>query len=630
MKIRPFSVCGPARLIAMAILAGGVSQWSSDAAAQIRDFEKAPQIPDVLDAVAQLAGSRAATVDTDVPGFAETYGTDAMHRDDHIQGISITPSGRIAISVARSSVGGNVPADCRKEGLLVISDAYSGEPTDELSWTVSCELSYHPSAVQAVGEIVAVADRDPDGARFFHLQDDGGIAELSHLDLAGYRGSNGHYDSLGITFNAREDRFYAFVAGGGVAPGDADSTGTIKLCRTDEGKSLLDSTTSFSDSPQRWNQPSRCRDIANVPLSGQGTHLVTQNDGRMFVIATFSSTSEPGGFSEADWLAYGAECNTETFGTAILSIFGQSDAANLRYHDIVVVAEIDYANGRAIERYRRDLQRTQSRQPCVHNRPAYRFGGAVAPFGRDGTMLGLWASRWNLPLLPLTDSFELAVQTLDPPIRAASTSEQKAYLFRENGTYYRYTDSREGDGVDKGYPLPTELNWQFGGREILGAVRWDTGYIYLFLEAGYYDRRTPAGGKTEGYPKKITDENWPGLAKYAEDIKAVVNWGNGKVYFFIDTSRVRDGRYVRYDIASNRVDQEARLVEGAWGILDDHNDDISAAVNWGNGNAYFFLEDGTYVRWEIASGRTARADTAANWPGVSVDEDITAAFRYLE
>ena len=54
----------------------------------------------------------------------------------------------------------------------------------------------------------------------------------------------------------------------------------------------------------------------------------------------------------------------------------------------------------------------------------------------------------------------------------------------------------------------------------------------------------------EGYPKFIAD-GWEGLkgAGFDRDVKAVVNWGNGKAYFF------KGDKYVRFDIKADKMDE---------------------------------------------------------------------------
>src|SRR5262245_52017200 len=78
------------------------------------------------------------------------------------------------------------------------------------------------------------------------------------------------------------------------------------------------------------------------------------------------------------------------------------------------------------------------------------------------------------------------------------------------------------------------------------------------------------------------------------DINAAVNWGNGKAYFF------KEDHYVRYDIADDVIDVGPARISDFWTHLHPFfHRDIDAVVNWGNGKAYFFKED-HYVRYDIA------------------------------
>ena len=216
--------------------------------------------------------------------------------------------------------------------------------------------------------------------------------------------------------------------------------------------------------------------------------------------------------------------------------------------------------------------------------------------------------------------------------QAGAVESQKAYLFRENDTYYRFKD---GHGVEVGYPASTSKSWDFDGKEILGAVRYDNDHVYYFLEGGYYGRLEKDGSSSPGYPKKITDKNWPGLAPHADRIKAVVNWGNGNIYFFLENrgplggTLVGEGEYVRWNTDKGKIDLGPRSIEGHWGKLGDYDTDITAAVNWWNGKAYFFLEGGEYIRWDLETDKVSGPiKTSKYWLGVSDDEDITAAFRH--
>lgn len=100
-------------------------------------------------------------------------------------------------------------------------------------------------------------------------------------------------------------------------------------------------------------------------------------------------------------------------------------------------------------------------------------------------------------------------------------------------------------------------------------------------QAGYYVRYDIRADRADGgYPKAVDNGTWPGL--FANGHDAAVNWGNGKAYFF------GDRYYVRYDIAADRVDPgyPKAIDAGTWpGIFSSGNE---AVTNWGNGKAYFF------------------------------------------
>ena len=79
------------------------------------------------------------------------------------------------------------------------------------------------------------------------------------------------------------------------------------------------------------------------------------------------------------------------------------------------------------------------------------------------------------------------------------------------------------------------------------------------------------------------------------DVDAVVLWNNDKAYFF------RGSQYVRYDVASDQVDQESRAIADGWpGVF---TDGVDAVVLWNNDKAYFF-RGSQYVRYDVASDRT--------------------------
>jgi hypothetical protein len=155
--------------------------------------------------------------------------------------------------------------------------------------------------------------------------------------------------------------------------------------------------------------------------------------------------------------------------------------------------------------------------------------------------------------------------------------------------------------VDPGYPLPIAGNWpgmaEAGfANKVDAAVKWWNGKVYFFLGSQYlrYDIRTDK--VDPGYPLPIAG-NWPGMAEagFANKVDAAVKWWNGKVYFFLGS------QYVRYDIGKDKVDPGYPLpIAGNWPGMAEagFGNQIDAIVNWGNGKVYFFLGS-QYVRYDI-------------------------------
>jgi tail lysozyme/hemopexin len=89
---------------------------------------------------------------------------------------------------------------------------------------------------------------------------------------------------------------------------------------------------------------------------------------------------------------------------------------------------------------------------------------------------------------------------------------------------------------------------------------------------------------------------WSGLAEegFGDGIDAAVNYGNGKAYFFKGDS------YVRVDIESAQVEDGSSLIVDSWSGMGDagFGEGVDAAVNYGDGRVYFFKGD-KYVAYSI-------------------------------
>jgi hypothetical protein len=162
-----------------------------------------------------------------------------------------------------------------------------------------------------------------------------------------------------------------------------------------------------------------------------------------------------------------------------------------------------------------------------------------------------------------------------------------------------------GQGNERAALVGRDGNWpgfaQAGFTdELAGALSVGQDKVFFFRGDQCVRYDIAADRVDDGYPQPIAGR-WPSLERggFARGIDAAVNWGNGKVYFF----RGRD--YVRYDIAADRVDEGyPQPIAGHWPGLDrgEFDQGIDAAINWGNGKAYFF-RGRNYVRYDMAADR---------------------------
>jgi hypothetical protein len=140
------------------------------------------------------------------------------------------------------------------------------------------------------------------------------------------------------------------------------------------------------------------------------------------------------------------------------------------------------------------------------------------------------------------------------------------------------------------------------------AVLWDNGKAYFFRGSEYL-RYDVAADQVDQDARPIAD-GWAGV--FPDGVDAAVLWNNGKAYFF------RGSEYVRYDVASDQVDQDARPIADGWpGVFPDGVDE---AVLWNNGKAYLF-RGSEYVRYDVAADQVDQdaRPIADGWAGVFPD-----------
>jgi hypothetical protein len=156
-------------------------------------------------------------------------------------------------------------------------------------------------------------------------------------------------------------------------------------------------------------------------------------------------------------------------------------------------------------------------------------------------------------------------------------------------------------------------------------VNWGDGHAYFFKGAGYV-RYNIATDMVDVGPAPIR-QFWTRLpAEFHSNIDAAVNWGDGHAYFF------KGERYLRYNIANDMVDVGPAPIRQFWTRLPTHfHSNIDAAVNWGDGKAYFFKGAG-YVRYDVRSDMVdvGPAPIAQFWKGLPAEfhRDIGAAVNW--
>jgi hypothetical protein len=195
----------------------------------------------------------------------------------------------------------------------------------------------------------------------------------------------------------------------------------------------------------------------------------------------------------------------------------------------------------------------------------------------------------------------------------------KTYFFKGD-RYVRYDIA--SDTVDDGYPLAIADHWP-GMREasfgasIDAAVDWGNGKAFFFKADKYLRYDITADKVDDGYPLAIAD-HWPGIreAGFGASIDAVVNWGNGKAYFF------KGDKYLRYDTTADKADDGYPLaIADHWPGMREagFGASVDAVVNWGNGKAFVFKDD-KYLRYDMAHDRVDDGYplmVGALWPGMA-------------
>lgn len=203
---------------------------------------------------------------------------------------------------------------------------------------------------------------------------------------------------------------------------------------------------------------------------------------------------------------------------------------------------------------------------------------------------------------------------------ALSWNAIRSYLFLSDQSYVRY--NKTFDRADNGYPKSTNENlWPGLGQyadKVVAALEKNSSVSYFFLNDGTYIRYNNVLDRADaGYPKPVDNNTWPGLNGYGDKIIATLRWSSDKAYFFLS-----DGTYIRYDLGDDRVDSgyPQAINDQTWPGLGSYAQDITSAFKWNNSRAYFFLKGQRYIRYNISEDKAENGYPAKtnnnSWPGL--------------
>jgi hypothetical protein len=157
---------------------------------------------------------------------------------------------------------------------------------------------------------------------------------------------------------------------------------------------------------------------------------------------------------------------------------------------------------------------------------------------------------------------------------------------------------------------------------IIAGLDWNdaaNNTAYFFRSDMKYVRYNKSEDKADaGYPKNISNSSWPGLDSYKNKISASLKWNNQKGFFFLN-----DGTYLRYDMNNDATDAgyPKAVNNSTWPGLQGYGNKIVGAINWDETFAYFFLNDGTFIKYNMVADASVagypQAVSNTTWPGLA-------------
>ena len=192
------------------------------------------------------------------------------------------------------------------------------------------------------------------------------------------------------------------------------------------------------------------------------------------------------------------------------------------------------------------------------------------------------------------------------------------YFFKD-GMYLRY--QKGNNRPDRGYPRAiTNESWPGLSPfkdDITAAMRLGAEALFFLSDGRYLKYNLNDARVVEGYPRAVSNENWLGLAPYAKQISAAIRYNTAYAYFFLS-----DGRYILYDLEKDRIsDGYPRFFDNSeWNGLSVSKEHIQAMFSWSDDKIYCFLSDYKYLRFDrnnrAIDPEYPQTITSDSWPGL--------------
>lgn len=125
--------------------------------------------------------------------------------------------------------------------------------------------------------------------------------------------------------------------------------------------------------------------------------------------------------------------------------------------------------------------------------------------------------------------------------------------------------------------------------------------LFLFNDHSYTFYDKIKNRPDPRYPKAISDGIFAGGKDYMDKVEALINWDNARMFMFLN-----DGTYILYDLNKNSIENgyPKDISNSSWPGLEPYKNEIIGAVKMGETKLYFFTRDGRFIVFDMRANKT--------------------------